>query len=169
MPFFVFDKVILAFQENNDTIFYVLLYTSTTRKDAGVVERAALEMRCTGNCTGGSNPSLSAKTNRAAGYGTYHKGNLQVILKLPLHFKELPQGTYLPATALPRENEPGKTVPHSAKRYRYLSAPAFRMRKGRPVPTDSAPAFIRPTKYGKRSTATETRAGTRLPEDYFMP
>ena len=42
---FVFDKVILAFQENNDTIFYVLLYTSTTRKDAGVVERAALEMR----------------------------------------------------------------------------------------------------------------------------
>ena len=139
------------------------------RRGAGVVDRAALEMRCTGNCTGGSNPSLSAKTNRAAGYGTYHKGNLQVILKLPLHFKEFPQGTYLPATALPRENEPGKTVPHSAKRYRYLSAPAFRMRKGRPVPTDSAPAFIRPTKYGKRSTATETRAGTRLPEDYFMP
>ena len=61
MPFFVFDKVILAFQENNDTIFYVLLYTSTTRKDAGVVDRAALEMRCTGNCTGGSNPSLSAE------------------------------------------------------------------------------------------------------------
>ena len=30
------------------------------RKDAGVVDRAALEMRCTGNCTGGSNPSLSA-------------------------------------------------------------------------------------------------------------
>ena len=25
-----------------------------------MVERAALEMRCTGNCTGGSNPSLSA-------------------------------------------------------------------------------------------------------------
>lgn len=31
-----------------------------TRRDAGVVDRAALEMRCTGNCTGGSNPSLSA-------------------------------------------------------------------------------------------------------------
>ena len=30
------------------------------RRDAGVVDRAALEMRCTGNCTGGSNPSLSA-------------------------------------------------------------------------------------------------------------
>ncbi len=30
-------------------------------KDAGVVDRAALEMRCTGDCTGGSNPSLSAK------------------------------------------------------------------------------------------------------------
>lgn len=29
-------------------------------RDAGVVDRAALEMRCTGNCTGGSNPSLSA-------------------------------------------------------------------------------------------------------------
>ena len=31
------------------------------RRDAGVVDRAALEMRCTGNCTGGSNPSLSAR------------------------------------------------------------------------------------------------------------
>ena len=30
-------------------------------KVAGVVERAALEMRCTGDCTGGSNPSLSAQ------------------------------------------------------------------------------------------------------------
>ncbi len=30
-------------------------------RDAGVVDRAALEMRCTGNCTGGSNPSLSAR------------------------------------------------------------------------------------------------------------
>ena len=29
-------------------------------RDDGVVDRAALEMRCTGNCTGGSNPSLSA-------------------------------------------------------------------------------------------------------------
>ena len=34
-------------------------------KDAGVVDRAALEMRCTGNCTGGSNPSLSAKIKRS--------------------------------------------------------------------------------------------------------
>ena len=33
---------------------------SVIRRDAGVVDRAALEMRCTGNCTGGSNPSLSA-------------------------------------------------------------------------------------------------------------
>ena len=31
------------------------------RRGAGVVDRAALEMRCTGNCTGGSNPSLSAR------------------------------------------------------------------------------------------------------------
>ena len=31
------------------------------RRGAGVVDRAALEMRCTGNCTGGSNPSLSAE------------------------------------------------------------------------------------------------------------
>ena len=30
------------------------------RRGAGVVDRAALEMRCTGNCTGGSNPPLSA-------------------------------------------------------------------------------------------------------------
>ena len=35
--------------------------TTLKRRDAGVVDRAALEMRCTGNCTGGSNPSLSAK------------------------------------------------------------------------------------------------------------
>lgn len=33
------------------------------RRDAGVVDRAALEMRCTGNCTGGSNPSLSAENS----------------------------------------------------------------------------------------------------------
>ncbi len=31
------------------------------RKVARVVDRAALEMRCTGDCTGGSNPSLSAR------------------------------------------------------------------------------------------------------------
>ena len=35
-----------------------------SRRDAGVVDRAALEMRCTGNCTGGSNPSLSATKKR---------------------------------------------------------------------------------------------------------
>ena len=34
-------------------------------RDAGVVDRAALEMRCTGNCTGGSNPSLSAEAKIA--------------------------------------------------------------------------------------------------------
>ena len=33
-------------------------------RDAGVVDRAALEMRCTGNCTGGSNPSLSANDRK---------------------------------------------------------------------------------------------------------
>ena len=37
------------------------------RRGAGVVDRAALEMRCTGNCTGGSNPSLSAK-NQPVGW-----------------------------------------------------------------------------------------------------
>ena len=35
-------------------------------RDAGVVDRAALEMRCTGNCTGGSNPSLSARHTKVA-------------------------------------------------------------------------------------------------------
>ena len=46
------------------------------RKDAGVVDRAALEMRCTGNCTGGSNPSLSAndkKGKRLANKSLYKK------------------------------------------------------------------------------------------------
>ena len=33
------------------------------RRGAGVVDRAALEMRCTGNCTGGSNPSVSPSRN----------------------------------------------------------------------------------------------------------
>ena len=40
---------------------YKKIIVISQRKDAGVVDRAALEMRCTGNCTGGSNPSLSAK------------------------------------------------------------------------------------------------------------
>ena len=35
------------------------LKTIIQRRSAGVVERAALEMRCTGNGTGGSNPSFS--------------------------------------------------------------------------------------------------------------
>ena len=39
----------------------LLLHALFKRKAAGVVDRAALEMRCTGNCTGGSNPSLSAE------------------------------------------------------------------------------------------------------------
>lgn len=36
-----------------------------TRKDGGVVERAALEMQCTGDCTGGSNPPLSASNTQS--------------------------------------------------------------------------------------------------------
>ena len=32
-----------------------------------MVDRAALEMRCTGNCTGGSNPSLSAEARDSSG------------------------------------------------------------------------------------------------------
>ena len=39
---------------------FIYLHTENERRGAGVVDRAALEMRCTGNCTGGSNPSLSA-------------------------------------------------------------------------------------------------------------
>lgn len=34
---------------------------TTIRKGAGVVELARLESVCTGNCTEGSNPSLSAE------------------------------------------------------------------------------------------------------------
>ena len=44
-------------------------------RDAGVVDRAALEMRCTGNCTGGSNPSLSASE-------TLQRLNLQGFVRL---------------------------------------------------------------------------------------
>ena len=39
---------------------FVLLRSA--RRDAGVVDRDGLENRCTGNCTEGSNPSLSART-----------------------------------------------------------------------------------------------------------
>ena len=41
---------------------------SVERKVAGVVDRAALEMRCTGNCTGGSNPSLSANGHESRSF-----------------------------------------------------------------------------------------------------
>ena len=44
-------------------------------RDAGVVDRAALEMLCTGNCTGGSNPSLSASE-------TLQRFNLQGFVRL---------------------------------------------------------------------------------------
>ena len=44
---------------------FIYLHTENERRGAGVVDRAALEMRCTGNCTGGSNPSLSAKNKQS--------------------------------------------------------------------------------------------------------
>jgi hypothetical protein len=37
-----------------------LIHPSSFRRGAGVAELAALEMLCTGNCTVGSNPTLSA-------------------------------------------------------------------------------------------------------------
>ncbi len=51
-------------------IRYVWVFNSPSRRGARVVDRAALEMRCTGDCTGGSNPSLSANKSIApdAGY-----------------------------------------------------------------------------------------------------
>ena len=52
-----FQKICLYLQSQTER-FSV---TGDIWRDAGVVDRAALEMRCTGNCTGGSNPSLSAK------------------------------------------------------------------------------------------------------------
>lgn len=45
------------------------LKTIIQRRSAGVVERAALEMRCTGNGTGGSNPSFSAFNRRSFSAG----------------------------------------------------------------------------------------------------
>ena len=51
-----FQKICLYLQSPTER-FSV---TGDIWRDAGVVDRAALEMRCTGNCTGGSNPSLSA-------------------------------------------------------------------------------------------------------------
>lgn len=57
------------------------------RRDAGVVDRAALEMRCTGNCTGGSNPSLSATkgVNQAiAGFTLFFTPNFKG-LKIKIH------------------------------------------------------------------------------------
>ena len=48
---------------NSFVISHFHVYLHPLRRNAGVVDRAALEMRCTGNCTGGSNPSFSA-TNK---------------------------------------------------------------------------------------------------------
>ena len=42
------------------SFLYFCICKSTIRKDAGVVDRDGLENRCTGNCTQGSNPCLSA-------------------------------------------------------------------------------------------------------------
>ena len=42
---------------------------SPKRKDARVVEWDGLENRCTGNCTEGSNPSLSAFAHRSFSVG----------------------------------------------------------------------------------------------------
>ena len=57
--FFLFFSFLFALF----SIFY--LFLQCFWKDARVVEWAALEMRCTGNCTGGSNPSLSANQLRS--------------------------------------------------------------------------------------------------------
>lgn len=57
-----FRKICLYLQSQNESFGEgkAEKQPRNTRRDAGVVDRAALEMRCTGNCTGGSNPSLSA-------------------------------------------------------------------------------------------------------------
>ena len=58
-----FRKICLYLQSQNESFGEgkAEKQPRNTRRDAGVVDRAALEMRCTGNCTGGSNPSLSAR------------------------------------------------------------------------------------------------------------
>ena len=72
-----------------------------SRRDAGVVDRAALEMRCTGNCTGGSNPSLSAKKELSLCLGSFfveREGGKDEILPFILTFPlnpPLKRGTLL--------------------------------------------------------------------------
>ena len=63
-----FRKICLYLQSQNESFGEgkAEKQPRNTRRDAGVVDRAALEMRCTGNCTGGSNPSLSARAGKAA-------------------------------------------------------------------------------------------------------
>lgn len=58
-----FRKICLYLQSQNESFGEgkAEKQPRNTRRDARVVDRAALEMRCTGNCTGGSNPSLSAR------------------------------------------------------------------------------------------------------------
>ncbi len=69
--FLIFAKKMQRIVQKNGFFFGYLQkkrYLCTRiRKDAGVVDRAALEMRCTGNCTGGSNPSLSANDKKERG------------------------------------------------------------------------------------------------------
>lgn len=52
-----FEKIV--FRKKNS--YFCTRKAKLRRKDAGVVDRDGLENRCTGNCTEGSNPSLSAE------------------------------------------------------------------------------------------------------------
>ena len=55
-----FDKNKTQNSPSIKSFLYFCICKSTIRKDAGVVDRDGLENRCTGNCTQGSNPCLSA-------------------------------------------------------------------------------------------------------------
>ena len=55
-----FDKNKTKNSPSIKSFLYFCICKLTIRKDAGVVDRDGLENRCTGNCTQGSNPCLSA-------------------------------------------------------------------------------------------------------------
>lgn len=57
------EKTAIFFVYSMKTLNFVSL-----RRNAGVVDRAALEMRCTGNCTEGSNPPFSAEKEASNRY-----------------------------------------------------------------------------------------------------
>ena len=83
-----------------------------------MVDRAALEMRCTGNCTGGSNPSLSAELERQSNLSLFfcalmsrwNKLHRSSIHKATRYARQLFEGGLFSPLGLSRSHTPHQTM-----------------------------------------------------------